>query len=205
MHSGSSRPLSPARCRRSRPRSSCRRQSRTGAIPGSGFAASGNGFACPCRGLPVAPSLTPSEPADAEPASVVTSEELISRSSFRPRLGSWLIVAVSGESWIVDSSLTRSAAPTSSAADGSHPPSASHALLAQMKLFLPASALLSGYGAASRHHVPMSTVAGGQVPASSVAVLPPTRARVAHRRNRRTAGICGSCRARGCRLRRACC
>src|SRR5271170_7271307 len=129
---------------------------------GSGLAGRGIGFAWPWRGSPVAPSLTPSKPAAADPASVVTSEELISRSSFRPRLGSWLIVAVSRESWIVDSSLTRAAAPSSSDAEGSQPPSASHALLAQMKLFLPRSAFVSEYAAESRHQVPRSTVSGGQ-------------------------------------------
>src|ERR1700689_494533 len=111
---------------------------------GSEFSLSGIGLAWPWRGLPVAPGLTPSNPAAADPASVVTSVELISRSSLSPLVGSWLTVAVSGLSVTTDSSLTRSAAPSSSEADGSQPPSASHALLAQMKLFLPASALVSG-------------------------------------------------------------
>ncbi len=44
-----------------------------------------------------------------------------------------------------------------------------------MKLFLPSSALVSGYGVDSRHHVPRSTVSGGQVGASSSAVLPSSR------------------------------
>ena len=47
-------------------------------------------------------------------------------------------------------------------------------MLAKMKLFLPRSVLASGYGAVSRHQLPRSTVAGGQVPASCSAVLPPT-------------------------------
>src|ERR1700734_3323370 len=63
----------------------------------------------------------------------------------------------------------------SSEALGSHPPCASQALLAQMKLFSPTWAFVSGYGAESRHQLPRLTVAGGQLPASSSAVLPPTR------------------------------
>ncbi len=63
----------------------CRRRSRTAAIRAAGWPGSGIGSGWPWRGLPVAPSLTPSEPAAAEPASVVTSVELISRSSLRPR------------------------------------------------------------------------------------------------------------------------
>ena len=78
------------------------------------------------------PPGTTSEPAAAEPASVVTSVELISRLSSRPSDGSSETDAVFGESWIVDSSRTRFAAPSNSAAEGSQPPSASQALLAQM-------------------------------------------------------------------------
>ena len=56
-------------------------------VDGVALAACGIGSGSPVRGSPVAPSVTPSDPAADEPAEVVISVELISRRSLRPSDG----------------------------------------------------------------------------------------------------------------------